>query len=188
MNKLILKLTDNFIYIYNCNKDNLIEEQIPKNIIKNSKIIDIEKFIEELNNIIKKNKLNNILIKNKVNILIPSYYNNTDKFLLDYTFKILNYYNYEFIKESDVYNYLLDSDNIVINLWEKQGEISYREKDKVITSYFNINDNIKKDVENIIVINNVNCNKINIQNKNIIYLEPNKHFMIYKLKEKFMSN
>ena len=73
-------------------------------------------------------------------------------------------------------------------MWEKQGEISYREKDKVITSYFNINDNIKKDVENIIVINNVNCNKINIQNKNIIYLEPNKHFMIYKLKEKFMSN
>ena len=68
MNKLILKFTDNFIY--NKKKDKLIIEPISKNIIVNFKIVNIEKFIEELNEIIKKNRLNTLLIKNKIKIII----------------------------------------------------------------------------------------------------------------------
>lgn len=178
MNKLILKFTDNNIYIKQ--KDKLIIERIQKNIIKNFKIIDIENFIEELNKIIKKNKLNTLLIKNKISIIIPSYYNKTDIFLLDYTFKILNYYNYEFIKENKIYESLLEETNAVISLWDKVGELSYKEKNKVITIPYKLNDKINLDVENIIVINNTKQYKINYNN--VIYLEPNQFYIINKSK------
>ena len=58
MNKLILKITDNYIYFFNLKNNKMIIEQIPKSIIKNTKIIDIENFIIQINNIIKTNKLN----------------------------------------------------------------------------------------------------------------------------------
>lgn len=178
MNKLILKFTDNFIFIKQ--KDKLIIEPISKNIIVNFKIVNIEKFIEELNEIIKKNRLNTLLIKNKIKIIIPSYYNETDKFLIDYTFKILNYYNYELIKENEIYKELINDNNAVISLWDTIGELSYKEKNKIITIPYKLNDEIKLNVENVIVINNTNQYKINYDNA--IYLEPNEYYVINKIK------
>jgi len=178
MNKLILKFTDNFIYIKNKNK--IIEEKLKNNIIQNTKIIDIEKFIEELNQIIKKNKLNTLLIKSEIIIIIPSFYNKTDIFLIDYTFKILNYYNYKLIKESEIYAPLLENNNAVLSLWNKDGEISYKEKGQIISEYYKINKKINKNVENIIVINNTIHHKIN--KNNAIYLEPNEYYIINKIK------
>jgi len=178
MNKLILKFTDNFIFIKQ--KDKFIIEPISKNIIVNFKIENIEKFIEELNEIIKKNRLNSLLIKNKIKIIIPSYYNETDKFLIDYTFKILNYYNYELIKENEIYKELIIDNNAVISLWDTIGELSYKEKNKIITIPYKLNDEIKLNVENIIVINNTKQYKINYNNT--IYLEPNEYYIINKCK------
>lgn len=177
MNKLILKFTDNFIYIKEKNK--IIEEKLKNNVIQNTKIIDIEKFIEELNKIIKKHKLNTLLIKSEIIIIIPSFYNKTDIFLIDYTFKILNYYNYRLIKESEIYEPLLENNNAVLSLWNKDGEISYKEKDQIISEYYKINKKINKNVENIIVINNTIYHKIN--KNNAIYLEPNEYYIINKI-------
>ena len=177
MNKLVLKFTDNYIYIKNKNK--IIEEKLKNNIIQNTKIIDIEKFIEELNAIIKKHKLNTLLIKPNITIIIPSFYNKTDMFLIDYTFKILNFYNYKIIKECEIYKSLLKNNNVIISLWNKDGEITYFEKGQIISQYYKINKKINKNVENIIVINNTHPHKIN--KNNVIYLEPNKYYILNKI-------
>lgn len=179
MNKLILKFTDNCIYVKTKNK--IIEEKLNNNIIQNTKIIDIEIFIEELNKIIKKNKLNTLLIKSEIIVIIPSFYNKTDIFLIDYTFKILNYYNYKIVKEYKIYKELLENNNVVISLWDKDGELSYKEKGQILSDYYKPNKKINKNVENIIVINNTYHHTIN--KYNAIYLEPNKFYIINKCQE-----
>lgn len=178
MYKLILKYTDDYIYIKT--KHKIIEEKLKNNIIQNTKITDIEKFIEEINEIIKKHKLNTLLIKIEIIVIVPSFYNKTDIFLIDYAFKILNYYNYKIKKESEIYEPLLENNNVVLSLWNKDGEISYKEKGKIISEYYKLNNKINKNVEKLIVINNTIHHKIT--KKNAIYLEPNKYYIINKIK------
>lgn len=188
MKKIILKFTDTNVYFFNSQKNKLIKSKLIKNIVKDSKIIDIELFIQELDNLLKRNKLTTILLKTKLYIIIPSFYNNTDIFLLDYTFKNLNYYNYKLIKENQIYENMLTNTNAIISLWNNQGEISYKIKNKIISECINLDDINKINVENIIVINNTINKQLSLENKNVIYLEPQTYYIITKLNELIMSN
>ncbi len=170
---IILKFTDSNIYLYNSKTKNIIIEKIitKYKIIQNTKIIDIEQFINILEKTIKKYKLNNLLLKNKIYILIPSYYNKTDIFLLNYTFKNLNYYKYYFIKENTLYDYLLNENNIIIDLWDNYGEKTFYIENQIVTIPID-----KKDInitEKQLIINNTEQKK-HLKNKNVIYLEYKK--------------
>lgn len=185
MNKqLIFKYTDKSIYFYNfSNKKMIIENIKDDKVIENGKIIDVEKFLSILEEKISNNKLSSILIKTKIYILIPSFYNKTDYFLLTYIFKSLNYYNYQFIEERTLYKNLLVEDTAVINIWDNIGEISYLEKNKIISIPYNKNilNTIKE--TNIIFINNTSYKKTDIPNKNIYFIEPKKYYLIEELKK-----
>ena len=169
---LICKLTDSKIYLYNSKTNQTIIEYIKSNIIKNNKIVDIYSFINSLDRIIKKHKLNNNILKSTIYILMYNINTPTDEFLIDYTFKMLNYYNYKIIRESCVYSELLTNDNAIIDLWDDFGEITYKIKGVQINEPFE-----KKDINNIpkntIVIINNTKEKLKLKNskKEIYYLE-----------------
>lgn len=186
--QIIFKFTDTFIYFYNCiNNEMIIEDIKNEKVIEQEKIIDVEKFLTILEEKISKNKLFNLLIKTKIYILIPSFYNKTDYFLLNYIFKSLNYFNFIFIEEKNLYKNLLKTDTSVINLWDNFGEISYLQNNKIISIPYNKNNlnNIKE--ENIIIINNTSYHKININNKNIYYIEPKQYYLIKELKKQIKN-
>ena len=185
MNKeIILKFTDKSIYFYDNYNEKMIVENIKKeNVIENNKIIDVERFLLILEEIITKNKLSSLLIKTKIYILVPSYYNKTDYFILTYIFKNLNYYNYKFIEEKNIYKNLLVENTAVINIWDGIGEISYLEEDNIISIIYNeeILENLKE--ENIIIINNTSYQKLEIKNKKVYYIEPQKYYLIEEFKK-----
>ena len=185
MNKqIIFKFTDSSIYFYNCLTNEMIIENIKGyNVIEKGKITDVETLLAILEDTIIKNKLFNLLLKTKIYILIPSFYNKTDYFLLTYIFKSLNYYNYEFIEEKSLYKNLLKSDTVVINLWDNFGEISSIQNNKIDSIPYtteSINNIYEK---NIIIINNTSHKKINLKDKNIYYIEPKKYYLIEELKK-----
>ena len=185
--KIIFKFSDQYIYFYNCTNKKIIIENIKKaKVIKNGKIIDVEKFLSILEEKITNNKLSSMLIKTKIYILIPSFYNQTDYFLLTYIFKNLNYYNFEFIEEKKIYKNLLEDDTSVINIWDNFGEISYLEKGKIISVPYADNFLKKIKEENIIVINNTSYQKLNIPDKKIYYVEPKKYYLIETLEKTIM--
>ena len=180
---LIFKYTDNYFYFYNIKKEELIKEKISK-IIEKGKIIDIEKFITTLDKFIKKHKLNTYILKNTLYILIPSYSNNTDIFLLTYAFKTLNYYKYKFVKEVETYNHLIKESTYILDIWSQEGELSYLENNHIISIPFTQVPDLKN--HKLIVINNTEDEfKIKSNSKNIYYLENTKTpiitFLVKKL-------
>lgn len=182
--KIIFKFTDKSIYFYENNSNKMIIEEIKDDkVIENCKIKDVEKLLSILEEKISNHKLSSLLIKTQIFILIPSFYNKTDNFLLTYIFKSLNYYNYKFIEERTLYKNLLEEGTAVINIWDNLGEISYLEKNKIISIPYNEEQLINLKEQNIIIINNTSYKKINIPNKKIYYIEPKKYYLIEELKK-----
>ena len=167
---------------------NIITEPIEKDLklIENTKIIDIENFIKYLDKVIKKHKLNTMFLKSDFYILIPTYYNKTDIFLLTYTFKTLNYFKFNFIKESLVYSHLLDDDTYILNIWNKQGELTQLINNHIISLPFQKLPDLK--VKKMIVINNNQDDfKLKSNSKNIYYLENSFSPIIKFLVEKIQK-
>lgn len=123
---VIFKFTDQDFYFYNAKTNKKIVEKINRKnkIIENGKIIDIEEFIIELDTIIKKHHLNNIILKNELYILINSYSTKTDRFLINYALKNLNYYKFKLIEEIEIYKHLLEENTLVLNVWHGIGELA----------------------------------------------------------------
>ena len=179
---LILKYTDEYLYFYYAKSDQTIKEKIPKNIIEENKIIDIESFIKILDKIIKKYKLNTNLLKSELYIIVPSYSTKSDIFLLSYALKFLNYYKFTFIEEYKTYKHLLDNDSFVLSIWHEEGELTYLENNKVISIPFTRIPDLKN--KKLIVINNTKEDfKIKSNSKKIYYLENSLTPVITFLKE-----
>ena len=185
MNKqIIFKYTDKSIYFYNNSTNKMIIENITEEkIVEKGKIIDVEKFLSILEEKINNYKLSNMFIKTNIYILIPSFYNKTDYFLLTYIFKSLNYYNFTFIEEKSLYKKMLVENTAIINIWDNIGEISYLEKNNIISIPYHEDVLNKIKEKNIIFINNTSYQKLKIQNKNIYYVEPKKYYLIEELKK-----
>lgn len=171
---VIFKFTDQDFYFYNAKTNKKIVEKINRKnkIIENGKIIDIEEFIIELDTIIKKHHLNNIILKNELYILINSYSTKTDRFLINYALKNLNYYKFKLIEEIEIYKHLLEENTLVLNVWHGIGELASLYKNQYITVPYIDFKKTELKGKKLIVINNTEEDfKLKSNSKNIFYLE-----------------
>ncbi|MDE6284848.1 MAG: hypothetical protein K2M17_03805, partial [Bacilli bacterium] len=93
MNKNILYFTDDYLYLYNKKRGSIIRSGLPKNIVVNGKIANINKFIAKYETLLKEFNLNNGIIGDKLKILVHSKYTSADITLLKNVFEKLNYRN-----------------------------------------------------------------------------------------------
>ena len=135
--KNILLLTDDYLYL----KHNsiIIKNVIEKNIVKNGKIANVEKFLISFTKFIKKNKLNNSLFGDNIVVIINNTWTNSDIYVFKYLFSNLNYRKIEFVYDYSYYN--LKSNNAYLEIRDNY----------MIINYFN---DYKK-IETIMITNNM---------------------------------
>ncbi len=91
MDKNIVYLTDEYLYLYNKKKDNIYKVAMPKNVIINGYVANINKFITKYSSILKEYNLNNGLIGEKIRIIVHPKYTPADITLLKSIFEKFNY-------------------------------------------------------------------------------------------------
>lgn len=141
-----LYFTDDKLYLnYN---DLIITKSIPKDIIKNSRINNTEKFIKVYNEMLKENKINLGLFGSSIKIIITSAYNKNDIKFIKNLFNSLNYSKVHI--DSFFKSYNLTQDNAYLNCNNHYYILSYLDEYKERKSIFiehdmfqNINDFMK---------------------------------------------
>lgn len=113
MNKNILYMTDDYIYLYNNKSNKIYKGAMPKKVIINGKIANINKFISKYESILKEYHLNNGLIGDKIKIIVHSKYTSADITLLKNIFEKLNYRKITI--DNEIKYYKLNDNNAWIN-------------------------------------------------------------------------
>lgn len=114
MNKNVIYMTDEYIYLYNNKHNKKIKVAIPKNIVVSGKIANINKFISKYENILKDNKLNTGIIGDKIKIIVNPKYTSADITLLKNIFEKLNYR--KIMIDNELKYYKLTENNAWINV------------------------------------------------------------------------
>ncbi len=133
MKKQVLYLTDNWIYFYNYKVEKKYKASLPKGIVKNGKIADIEKFIIKYETILKENHLNGSILGDKLLIFVHMKYTKADIALLKSVFEKMNYRDIRVVYEDKFYD--LNNDNVWINYNEGYLLLSYMNEASRIKSF-----------------------------------------------------
>ena len=138
--------------------------------VDNYKIINREKFISEMNEILKKTNINNSLLTDNINIIIDNTYSELDKENINDVFIGLSFNKIKFLELTKLFN--LKKQELLIDVSTNNVKIYYI--DEVIDQkiYFNKYDQILSIlIKNIISIHNIKTIKLfgnKCNNKKII--------------------
>ena len=109
-----LYLTDEYLYVGNKKKQTVTKFSLPKNIVINGKVANIDKFINVLEKIVKENNLNNSLIGDNIKIIVSPKYSNAEITLLKNIFEKLNFR--KIIIEHESKYYKLNQNKAYLNI------------------------------------------------------------------------
>ena len=149
MPKNILYLTDNYIYLKNTKTKKITKINLPKNIVINGKVANINKFLEKLEKITKEYNLNNKILGEKIKVITSCNYTNADITLLKNIFEKLNYR--QIIIESEVKYYKLNNNKAWLNILDNYLILAfinqYQKKETCVieNNFFVFEDKISKD-------------------------------------------
>lgn len=134
MKKNILYLTDEYLYLYNKKVDKMIKVTMPKGVVINGYVANINKFIAKFESILKEYNLNNGLIGDKIKIVVHPKYTSANITLLKNIFEKFNYRN--IIIESEAKYYKLNDKNAWINANNKYLILTYINEFKRVETRF----------------------------------------------------
>lgn len=160
---IILYITDKNIYINN--KQEIIAEKLPSEVVVDNRLNNSEKFYTVFKNLLKKYKLNDSLLSKKIKIISMPNYLKSDQELLISIMERLSFNNPHFIK----YNSIVT--NNFINILD----------DKIILTYQNQNFIIYLNIGSLNVIKKLILNIFT--NEKEVYLIGNKDQVITLKKE-----
>ena len=126
MNKIIMKLLDSEIWIYN---HKLLIKNNTKTILKNNFIINNKTLQEELKKIITKHKLKNTILQNKIIILINKLYCETNISIIKDIMYNLGFSNYKLVYEEELYK---DINKNILSIWNTNGIFIQGDKEEYI--------------------------------------------------------
>lgn len=118
----IVYLTDETIYL-KTKHENIIKQNINKNIIIEGKIANIEKFIKIYENMLTQNNLNNNLFGDTIKIVTRPNYTYADITLLKSIFEKFNYRKIMF--ENEIKFYKLGNNNAYLNIFDSYIILTY---------------------------------------------------------------
>lgn len=101
-------MTDNWIYFYNYKLKKKYKASMSKNVIKNGKIADIDKFIHRYEEVLKENHLSGSVFGDKIIIVVHHKYTKADAAILKSIFEKMNYRDIKIIYEYKYYDMLED--------------------------------------------------------------------------------
>lgn len=134
MKKNILYLTDEYLYLYNKKMDKMIKVAMPKGVVINGYVANINKFITKFESILKEYNLNNGFIGDKIKIIVHPKYTSANITLLKNIFEKFNYRN--IIIESEAKYYKLNDKNAWINANNKYLILTYINEFKRVETRF----------------------------------------------------
>ncbi len=133
MLKNIIYLTDDYLFIGNTKTKEYKKIKVPKNILKNGKVINLNKFLEFMISTINKNNLNNSIFGNNIKIIVSSKYNNVDITIIKNIFTKLNFKKIIIIEENKYYN--LKPNKAYLDIFNNYMLLTYIDDYKEIKEY-----------------------------------------------------
>lgn len=134
MKKNILYLTDEYLYLYNKKMNKMVKCTMPKGVIINGYVANINKFITKFEGILKEYNLNNGFIGDKIRIIVHPKYTAANITLLKNIFEKFNYRNISI--ENEVKYYKLNDKNAWINANNKYLILTYINEFKRVETKF----------------------------------------------------
>lgn len=138
MNKNVLYLTDDSLYWYSFKYKKIFKTTLPKDIVINGKVANINRFISKLEKFLKSNNLNSSILGDKIKIVVQPKYTSADISLLKNIFLKLNYRVINI--ESETKYYKLTEKNAWLNIFNNYTILTFINEYKRIENYCIEND------------------------------------------------
>ena len=152
MPKNIIYLTDDYIYLAKTKDKQITKLALPKNLVLNGRVANINKFIEKVEKIIKENNLNSNIFGDKIKIIVSPKYTSADITLLKNIFTKLNFR--KIIIDLETKYYKLNKENAWLNIFNNYMILAYINKYEKLetflieTNFFSLNKELFSFIKN----------------------------------------